>query len=461
LKKIITRSLLLLLAIALAWVIHYAWTSFPIVSGFDAKQVCSCVFVSGRTKESIDTGEMGQFPFSLGKYEIDMQDSSVTASVWGMAKRKAIYRKGVGCTLINDISEQELRSQVFSIPPPPVQNTDSMAWPLGDKLNDTIPAGIDMEMLKAAVDNAFTEPYTGKKQRTRAVIVLYNGQLVAEKYAPGFDRNTKMYGWSMAKSFTAALIGTLVKQGRLDVQQPAPVTEWKDADDPHHKIILKDLLQQTTGLDFLEDYSKASDVTNMLYKEKDMAAFTARHSLAHDPGTVFNYSSGNSNILARIIRQTVGEKDYAAYPFTALFYRTGMYNTSYEPDASGTYVGSSYINATARDYARFGLLYSNDGIWNGERILPEGWVKQTTLAPAFNLRKNYGYQFWLNGINLDDPSRRIYPDVPADMFLCDGYAGQAIYIIPSKKLVVVRLGLTLDHSFNENEFLKGIISAIK
>ena len=460
-KKIITRSLLLLLAITLAWGIHYAWTSFPIVSGFDAKQVCSCVFVSGRTKESIDTGEMGQFPFSLGKYEIDMQDSSVTASVWGMAKRKAIYRKGVGCTLINDISEQELRSQVFSIPPPPVQNTDSMAWPLGDKVNDTIPAGIDMEMLKAAVDNAFTEPYTGKKQRTRAVIVLYNGQLVAEKYAPGFDRNTKMYGWSMAKSFTAALIGTLVKQGRLDVQQPAPVTEWKDADDPRHKITFKDLLQQTTGLDFLEDYSKASDVTNMLYKEKDMAAFTARHSLAHDPGTVFNYSSGNSNILARLIRQTVGEKDYSAYPFTALFYRTGMYNTSYEPDASGTYVGSSYINATARDYARFGLLYSNDGIWNGERILPEGWVKQTTLAPAFNLRKNYGYQFWLNGINLDDPSRRIYPDVPADMFLCDGYAGQAIYIIPSKKLVVVRLGLTLDHSFNENEFLKGIISAIK
>jgi len=418
------------------------------------------VFISGRTKESIDTAEMGEFPFSLGKYEINMQDSSVTASVWGIAKRKAIYRKGIGCTLINDISEQELRSQVFSIPPPPFQNTDSIAWPLGDKVADTMCAGIDTGMLKAVVDKAFTEPYPGKKQRTRAVIVVYNGQLVTEKYAPGFGRNTKMYGWSMAKSFTGALIGTLVKQSKLDVQQLAPVPEWKDASDPRHNISLEDLLQQTSGLDFLEDYSKASDVTNMLYKEKDMAAFTAKHSLAHDPGNVFNYSSGNSNILARVIRQTVGEKDYAAYPFTALFYRTGMYHTLFEPDASGTYVGSSYINATARDYARFGLLYSNDGVWNGERILPEGWVRQTTMAPASNQRKNYGYQFWLNGTEPNDPSQHTYPDVPADMFFCDGYAGQAIYIIHSKKLVVVRLGLTLDKSFNENDFLKGIISAI-
>jgi len=198
----------------------------------------------------------------------------------------------------------------------------------------------------------------------------------------------------------------------------------------------------------------------MLYKEKDMAAFTAHHALIHTPGTVFNYSSGNSNILSRIIRQTVGEKNYAAYPFTSLVYKIGMYHTLFEPDPSGTYVGSSYINATARDFARFGLLYYNDGVWNGERILPEGWIKQTATAPASNKTKNYGYQFWLNGTDPNDPSRRLYPDVPADMFLCDGYAGQEIYIIPSKKLVVVRLGLTLDKSFNENDFLKSIIDAV-
>jgi len=459
-KKIIIRFLLLIIIIILAWAVHYAWISFPIISGFDAKQVCTCVFVSNRTKGDLDTSEMGDFPFKLARYEINTQDSSVTASVFGFAKRKAIYRKGIGCTLINGISEVQLRSQTFFVPPIPAQNMDSIPWPSGDMIVDSVPAAINAADLKDAVNKAFAEPYAGKKQRTRAVIVVYDGQLVAEKYAPGFDQNTKMYGWSMAKSFTGALIGTLVKQGKLDVKKPAPVPEWEDANDLRHTITLENLLQQTSGLDFLEDYTKASDVTNMLYKEKDMAAFTAHHALIHTPGTVFNYSSGNSNILSRIIRQTVGEKNYAAYPFTSLVYKIGMYHTLFEPDPSGTYVGSSYINATARDFARFGLLYYNDGVLNGERILPEGWVKQTATAPASNKTKNYGYQFWLNGTDPNDPSRRLYPDVPADMFLCDGYAGQEIYIIPSKKLVVVRLGLTLDKSFNENDFLKSIIDAV-
>ena len=192
-----------------------------------------------------------------------------------------------------------------------------------------------------------------------------------------------------------------------------------------------------------------------------MAAFTASHPLANKPGTVFNYSSGNSNVLSRIIRQTVGEKDYAAYPFNALFYKIGMYNTLIEPDASGTYVNSSYVNATARDYARFGLLYYYDGVWNGERILPEGWVQQTVTPPATNKLKNYGYQFWLNGFDANDPTKHVFPGVPADMFYCDGFAYQGIYIIPSKKLVVVRLGLTLDKSFDTNAFLKSIIDAVE
>jgi CubicO group peptidase (beta-lactamase class C family) len=460
LKRIIICTLLLIVLTALAWGIHYAWITFPIISGFDAKQVCTCVFVSGRNSTDIDTTEMGEYPFNLAKYKVNFEDSSVKATVWGMANRKAIYRKGIGCTLINDIEEQQLRSQVFSIPVPPA-STDTLLWPYGDRLPDTIPSKINQEKLKAAINDAFTEPYPGKKQRTRAVVVLYDGKLVAEHYAPGYDVNTKMYGWSMAKSFTAALIGTLVKQGRLDVKQPAPVPEWRNTTDPRHAITLENLLQQTSGLDFLEDYSKASDATTMLYKKGDMAAYTAGHSLGQIPGTKFYYSSGNSNILSRIVRQTVGEKDYAAYPYTVLFYKLNMYHTTLEPDASGTYVGSSYINATARDYARFGLLYYNNGVWNGERILPEGWVKQTTTAPAANKKKIYGYQFWLNGFAKDNTAKREYPNVPADMFYCDGYAFQFIYVIPSKKLVVVRLGLTLDRSFDENKFLKGIIDAVE
>jgi CubicO group peptidase (beta-lactamase class C family) len=460
LKKIILRLLLTVILIALVWAIHYAWVSFPIISGFDAKEMCSCVFVSNRDKKDMDTSEFSGFPLSLAKNEVNLKDSSVTSTVWGMAKKKAIYRKGTGCTLINDINENELRSQTFSIPVPPLLNTDTIPWPYGDKTADTIPSTIDKAKLEAAVNSTFTEPYPGKKQRTRAVVIVYNGELIAEKYAPGFNKDTKMYGWSMAKSVTAALIGTLVKQGKLAVMQPAPVTEWSDPKDSRHSITIENLLQQASGLDFVEDYSKASDVTNMLYKTGDMAAFTAKHSLLHSPGTVFSYSSGNSNILSRIIRQMTGEKDYTAYPATALFYKINMYHTLLEPDASGTYVGSSYINASARDFARFGLFYYNDGVWKGERILPEGWVKQTVTSPGANKLKDYGYQFWLNGLNKEDPSKRTYPDAPADMFYCDGYAGQAIYIIPSKKLVVVRLGLTLDRSFNENAFLKSIFETI-
>jgi len=460
-KKIILRSFFVIILIALAWAIHYAWVSFPIISGFDAKQVCTCIFVSNRTQKSIDTAEMSQYPFSMAKYEINMQDSSVTASVFGFAKRKAIYRKGVGCTLINDLTEAQIRSQAFSIPAPPTLNTDSILFPYGDKINDTIPSSINIAKLNTAVNAVFTEPYPNKKQRTRAVIVVYDGKLIAEKYAPGFTKDTKMYGWSMAKSVGAALIGTLVEQGKLDIKKPAPVPEWSNATDPRHAITVEDLLHQMSGLDFLEDYTKASDVTNMLYKKGDMAAFTASHPLANKPGTVFNYSSGNSNVLSRIIRQTVGEKYYAAYPFNALFYKIGMYNTLIEPDASGTYVNSSYVNATARDYARFGLLYYYDGVWNGERILPAGWVQQTVTPPATNKLKNYGYQFWLNGFDANDPTKHVFPGVPADMFYCDGFAYQGIYIIPSKKLVVVRLGLTLDKSFDTNAFLKSIIDAVE
>ncbi len=459
-KKYLRRLLLVVILVAVVWGIRYAWVSFPIISGYNAKQMCTCVFVSGRDSKDIDTSDLGELPLSIATNKVDYGDSSVTSTVWGMAAKKAVYRSGIGCTLINDISEKQLRSQSFSIPVSSVQNADSIAWPNGDKIADTFPLAINKNKLQAAVDNAFTEPNLGKKQRTRALIILYDGQLVAEKYAPRFNKDTKMYGWSMAKSFTAALVGTLVQSGKLNVDEPAPVPEWNAPNDPRHAITIKNLLQQTSGLNFKEDYTKASDVTNMLYKKDDMAAYAASHSLAYKPGTVFNYSSGNSNILSRIIRQSVNEDSYASFPFRALFYKIGMYHTSLEPDASGTYVGSSYINATARDYARFGLLYYNDGIWNGERILPVDWVKETQASPSENSYKNYGYQFWLNGFDEKHPSQKAYPDVPDDMFYCDGYAYQGIYIIPSKKLVVVRLGLTLDHSFDENAFLKSIIESI-
>lgn len=446
--------------LVMGFVVYYAWVSFPIISGYNAKQMCSCLFVSGRDKSDIDTSDLGEFPLNVAVNKVNFSDSSVTSTVMGLAVKKAIYRKGIGCTLISEVKEDELRAQVFVIPPQPPTNRDTVAWPMGDKLSDTISVAVGKIKLDAAINAAFTEPHPGKRQRTRAVLVVYNGQLVAEKYAPGFTRNMKMYGWSMAKSFTSAMIGILVKQGKLDIMKPAPVPEWTKPGDSRQAITIQNILQQASGLSWEENYTKSSDVTRMLFQKGDMAAYAASHELAHKPGTVFNYSSGNSNILSRIIRQTVGEQDYAGFPTRELFYKLGMYNTNMEPDASGTYVGSSYINATARDYARFGLLYCNDGIWNGERILPEGWVRQSTNPFKSDPLEHYGYQFWLNGFDKDHPSKRKDPDVPADMYYCDGFGYEMIYIIPSKSLVVVRLGLTLDRSFDENTFLKSIIGAL-
>jgi CubicO group peptidase (beta-lactamase class C family) len=153
----------------------------------------------------------------------------------------------------------------------------------------------------------------------------------------------------------------------------------------------------------------------------------------------------------------VGENEYHAFPYRALFYKLGMFNTIMEPDASGTFVGSSYIYSTARDYARFGLLYYQDGTWNGERLLPEGWVKKTQQSPASNPYKNYGYQWWLNGFDEKDINKKAYPGIPDDMYYADGYAGQDIYIIPSKKLVIVRLGV---NGMDEDGFLKKVVTAV-
>ncbi len=454
-RKIIKRSVLFLLLLVIVIGVRYAWRAFPIISGYGSKNMCSAVYLQHRNPKDVLREDLGNFPLSLGTFTVNEKDSSVTGSVWGFAKRKTIFRKGIGCTIVNDFSEAEIKVQSFFIPSLPAINTDTIPWPYGDKItSDLINHTINTEQLNKTVDYVMNETKEGKPCYTSAVLVVYDGKIVAEKYARGFEKNTVMLGWSMSKSFTAAMVGILVKQGKLIPDAAAPVPEWLNTD--KQKITLKNILQQTTGLDFTEDYGNYSEVTNMLFNKGDMGAYTANLPLKHEPGTVFNYSSGNSNILSRIIRKTVGEQAYAAFPYKSLFHKINAYSFLLEPDASGTYIGSSYSYATARDFARFGLLYYNNGKWNGEQILPENWLAQTITPAVADKRKHYGFQFWLNGLDKNNPAGRWYPDVPADMFFCDGYGGQGIYIIPPKKLVVVRLGLQV---INENKFLREVIAA--
>jgi CubicO group peptidase (beta-lactamase class C family) len=281
---------------------------------------------------------------------------------------------------------------------------------------------------------------------TRAVVVVHHGRIVAERYAPGFDQHTRLTGWSMTKGITNALIGILVGQGRLNVAEYAPVDIWQE--DERGKITIENLLRMNTGLKWWEFYGGPSDATRMLYKEKDMGEYAMRSKLSQKPGEVFHYSSGTVNILSSIIRRTVGDSGYYRFPYEQLFYRIGMYSAVLEPDAGGTFVGSSYCYATARDWARFGLLYLQDGVWNGQRVLPAGWVEFTRRG------EEYGALWWLN-------RNGRHPHIPKDCYGCEGYEGQYIWVIPSDGLVVVRMALENGRKLDPDEFVPAVVRAMK
>lgn len=458
-RKIINRSLLIISLALLTYGLYYGWQALPIISGYGAKNLCSCTMLAGRNADDVIQQELGSGLQSLGTFTVSYKDSSATATVFGLAKRKAIYRKGLGCTLVNEITEEELRNQPWKVAAPPRVNQDTIPWPTGNKLPDSINLyGYDIQLLNKTITAAFEEPGKDKTRRTRAVVAIHNGNLIAEKYADGFDQNTHLTGWSMTKSLTNAMMGILVKEGKLNLSDAAPLEAWKN--DDRNTITIHNLMQASSGLKWAEVYSGPSDATNMLFKKRDAGIYASQVPLQHTPGDVFYYSSGTTNILSTIIRQTVGDADYHNFPYKNIFHKIGMYSMTIEPDPGGTFVGSSFSFANARDWARFGLLYLNDGYWMNERILPEGWVEYST-TPAKGAKKGeYGAQFWLNAGNPNDVVDRNFPDVPKDMYYLSGFEGQDVFIVPSKNLVVVKLGLTSGNGVDTNAFLKDIIQAL-
>ena len=219
-------------------------------------------------------------------------------------------------------------------------------------------------------------------------------------------------------------------------------------------------MQMSSGLSWIENYSvPPRSATIMLYSNKDMGIYAASQPLESQPGEVFYYSSGTANIISRIIRENVGDENYYQFPYKELFNKIGMHSIELEPDAGGTFVGSSYSMATARDFARFGLLFLNDGVWNGKRILPEGWVKYSSAPVTGAKLGEYGAQWWTNAGEKNNPSNRPYPGVPTDAFLAEGHEDQYIFVVPSKKLVVVRLGLTKT-DFDMNRLVSEIIESL-
>ncbi len=457
--RIVVSGIFILL---LVYLVNFCRQAFPITTGYGAKVLCSSIFVSGRGESAVISEDLNFPPLNFASFNVDYKDSSVTCSLLGLAERKAIYRRGLGATLVNGISEQTLRAQQFNLPAYKPVLTDTIAWPMGDKIVGSFPSELDSLKVASAMDLAFANNKDSTTTNiTRALIVLYDGRIIAERYASGISRNTRLTGWSMTKSITGALTGLLVKQGRLDINALAPVPEWKDESDPRHGITIVNLLQQTSGLDFSEVYYRPADANRMLFREKDAAAYTATRKLVKKPGTKFRYSSGNTNILSRIFRQTLGDREYQALPYEQLFFKLGMYSAVLEPDPSGTYVGSSFCYATARDWARFGLLYYNKGTWNNEQILPAEWITKSITPTAAAEKGEYGFQWWLNAGEKNKPANRLYDQLPVDMYWADGFEGQNIFVIPSKKLVVVRLGLTRASQWGESRFIEAVIEGIR
>lgn len=433
-------------AILAAGVLLCAWIWGPyyyeyakIGAAYNAKTVCSCVFVAGRPLDSIMAEELYAVPF--GREKVDRAHRVVTASLLGLVARKAIYRPGLGCTLL-----------------PP--GTTTLPAPAGRQPTDSPPAAVPLPdstlspsqqaALARILDGAFAEPNPGQPQRTRAVVVLHRGKVVAERYAPGFTAQTPLLGWSMTKSVTNALIGLLVQDGKLNLDAPAPLQEWQK--DARRNITLRQLLQMTSGLAFEEDYGKVSDATKMLFTAPNAGAVALASPLAHEPGQVWYYSSGTTNILQTIIRRQFPDlATYQAFPYQRLFQKIGMSSALMEPDPAGNFIGSSFMYATARDWARFGQLYLQDGVWGGERLLPPGWVEFSSTPTAASAG-DYAAQFW---------TTLRQEGLPADTFMADGFEGQFVVIIPSRQLVLVRLGCTPDPAFfAPGPFFKKIVAAL-
>lgn len=461
--KIVLATFLVFLLLA-AWYlgrnfIHIAY----IGAGYKAKMLCSGVFVSNRSADDFLGEELSDPKLRVVSHRIDSANRCVTATaLLGLVKRTAYHRPGLGCTL--DLAPNELISSIEH-PQPPEQYW-SLPWPLGNSVDVShLPSEIDSVLLEQAIDYAFAEPDAQYLRRTQALVVVYKGKIVAERYAQGFSPDTRMLGWSMTKSVMNALIGILVDQGKLSLEQSALVPEWHAANDPRRAITLDHLLHMSSGLEFGEQYSSLfSDVVVMLYRERDVARFAINKSLIHQPGSYWSYSSGTTNILSRIIRQTFAGDDraYLEFPAKALFHRIGMYSAVIEPDAAGNLIGSSYMYATARDWARFGLLYLQDGVWDGQRILPNGWVQYSLTPLELAPHGKYGAHWWLGPHCLPIFDEKLAAMLPQDLFSARGHNDQYVTVIPSKQLVIVRLGFTEQNNvWNQAELVVKILKAIR
>jgi CubicO group peptidase (beta-lactamase class C family) len=409
-------------------------------TGLVAHNVCSKVFVSGLDPETVfsETTERAGVRRlrPLLKFDVDRGAKLVDASLAGGFSSRAVFRDGLGCVLLHGAKEPYLLKS----------DIDALKAPKAPPLLPEI-AGADLvepsdPALKAALDHAFEEPDEPPFRRTKAVVVVHDGKVIAERYAKGVGIDTSLLGFSMTKSVINGLIGILTQQGLVTPSMPAPIPEWRGAKDPRREIEVEHLMRMTTGLALDETNSGFDPTSQMLYLHDDMAGFAVTAPMIAAPGTRWHYSSPTTQLLARIIRDAVGGPEQTlAFAWRELFNPLGMRNVTLEFDGGGTLQGTAYMLASARDWALFGLLYLNDGVVGGKRILHEDWVD---FSAAATLDTDYAAGFWTNRSEHPNAKGRVRLGMPADAFFASGDRGQRVVIMPTQRLVVVRLGDSVD-----------------
>ena len=438
--KNLKKFLLLLFTVIIVAVI-FNYPKLNILAGYSAKSTASSVFLAKRTLELTDTTDNNFSPINLASDAVNNDEKSSTSSAFGLLTRKAFYREGLGTVLALD--NEDLNKTYLA--PNRAEVDNKTPFPYGSaEQKDTVFNNIDYDKLNKTIEFLFDSV-----NQTRAAVVVYKNQIIAEKYANGFDKHSKLLGWSMTKSVVSTLYGVLAYQNKLDVNKKALFDEWKN--DERKEISIHNLLQMNSGLDWLEDYNTISDVTKMLFLERDMTKIQVAKSLVGKPNESWNYSSGTTNLLSGILRNHFSNhQEYLDFWYTDLIDKIGMNSMTVEADLAGNYVGSSYGWATARDWSKLGLLYLNNGNWNGEQLFSKEWVKYAT-NPTPTSNGQYGAQIWLN-------AGKTYPNAPTSMYSFNGYQGQYVFILPEQDLVIVRMGLTKNADLDA--LISGIIKSI-
>ncbi len=444
--KRLLRYVAIALLLAILGGCIYLNSLMPIITGYAAKNLASAVFVSGREAKDVEALDLNFSFIRFTSNTVDFENKTVTSRfLWG--KSTAVYREGYGVTLLRGATADGLRKQRF---PSSVLGEERAQQDSTSKAQLSVGDSAVAERL-VPIARAFVgeRAYHG---HPFAFVVLHKGGVVAECYDKGIGPDTKLLSWSVAKSFVNALIGIMVKDSILDIHVPMDIPEWQG--DGRKAITIHDLMQMQSGLKWNEDYGTRSDVNIMLHCESDMGLFALSKPLEYEPGTHWQYSSGTANIVMRYLRSRFSSDEaFLSYMHSRLFAPLGIFGTVFEQDMSGTPLGSSYLYATAKDFARFGQMFLDDGCVGSERILPEGWVDYTR-TPAAASGNHYGAFFWLN-------RNGKFPDVPKDMYYSDGHDGQNIFIFPSHQLVVVILGYSPkpDNLIDFNALLRDILSA--